>query len=60
MLGGLFLIEILSLLVIFLTRVFSIFQVLFVQVEHWENAQITGRLAGANMTKAEKTFWYVS
>ncbi|CAJ0598337.1 unnamed protein product [Cylicocyclus nassatus] len=28
------------------------------RIEHWENAQISGRLAGENMTGAGKAFWY--
>ncbi|KAK5970576.1 hypothetical protein GCK32_004637 [Trichostrongylus colubriformis] len=28
------------------------------RVEHWENAQVSGRLAGENMTGAGKAFWY--
>ncbi|CAI4228934.1 unnamed protein product [Auanema sp. JU1783] len=28
------------------------------RVEHWEHAQISGRLAGENMTGGEKAFWY--
>uniref|UniRef100_A0A1I7XJQ5 Apoptosis-inducing factor 1, mitochondrial n=1 Tax=Heterorhabditis bacteriophora TaxID=37862 RepID=A0A1I7XJQ5_HETBA len=28
------------------------------RVEHWENAHISGRLAGENMTGAKKAFWY--
>ncbi|KHJ86454.1 pyridine nucleotide-disulfide oxidoreductase, partial [Oesophagostomum dentatum] len=28
------------------------------RIEHWENAQISGRLAGENMTGACKAFWY--
>ncbi|CAJ0942990.1 unnamed protein product, partial [Mesorhabditis belari] len=30
------------------------------RIEHWENAQITGRLAGENMTDGNKSFWYQS
>uniref|UniRef100_A0A0K0D1B0 Pyr_redox_2 domain-containing protein n=1 Tax=Angiostrongylus cantonensis TaxID=6313 RepID=A0A0K0D1B0_ANGCA len=28
------------------------------RIEHWDNAQISGRLAGENMTGAGKAFWY--
>ncbi|KAJ1372314.1 hypothetical protein KIN20_034445 [Parelaphostrongylus tenuis] len=28
------------------------------RIEHWDNAQISGRLAGENMTGARKAFWY--
>ncbi|KAK6049743.1 hypothetical protein COOONC_12749, partial [Cooperia oncophora] len=28
------------------------------RIEHWENAQVSGRLAGENMTGAGKAFWY--
>ncbi|WKY00938.1 hypothetical protein Q1695_015165 [Nippostrongylus brasiliensis] len=28
------------------------------RMEHWEAAQVTGRLAGENMTGAGKAFWY--
>ncbi|KAK6018215.1 pyridine nucleotide-disulfide oxidoreductase, partial [Ostertagia ostertagi] len=28
------------------------------RIEHWENAQVSGRLAGENMTGAGRAFWY--
>ncbi|CAD6188228.1 unnamed protein product [Caenorhabditis auriculariae] len=28
------------------------------RIEHWEHAQISGRLAGENMVGAQKAFWY--
>ncbi|MFH4978201.1 hypothetical protein AB6A40_004910 [Gnathostoma spinigerum] len=30
------------------------------RVEHWEHAQVTGRLAGENMTGAGKSYWHQS
>ncbi|VDK63068.1 unnamed protein product [Anisakis simplex] len=30
------------------------------RVEHWEHAQVTGRLAGENMTNAGKPYWHQS
>lgn len=30
------------------------------RVEHWEHAQVTGRLAGENMTGAGRSFWHQS
>uniref|UniRef100_A0A915AZG7 Apoptosis-inducing factor 1, mitochondrial n=1 Tax=Parascaris univalens TaxID=6257 RepID=A0A915AZG7_PARUN len=30
------------------------------RVEHWEHAQVTGRLAGENMTNASKPYWHQS
>uniref|UniRef100_A0A0M3ISF8 Pyr_redox_2 domain-containing protein n=1 Tax=Ascaris lumbricoides TaxID=6252 RepID=A0A0M3ISF8_ASCLU len=30
------------------------------RVEHWEHAQVTGRLAGENMTNASRPYWHQS